>query len=397
MITQLDKYIAKRVAVPLAAIICIAALLLVLERMLRLFDFVVSEGGPATVVAQMLANLVPQYLGLALPVGVFLGSLIAFRDLAQKSELDILRASGLSLWRMALPTAFIAVLITCISSALVGWIQPYTRYLYQELAYDLRSGAFGAAVRPGEFVKIADNTILKINSTSADGSTMRQVFLERRQNNSSGSNERIATITAAEGQLLRANSADQVILRLYDGQIVQEFPAGTNKTPTQPKILRFSQQDIAIRLPAAETFRTRGGQHREMTLPELYKAFSYDQTNPNLWQFKAAFHWRLANILSILWLPFLAIPFALTAKRQGGNRGLVVGLAILIVYNELMESMQRLAVKTGAPYTSIWILYAAVMLFAFWLFARSNKSADSDPLASIQNMIVSPLRRAKRS
>ena len=57
-------------------------MLLLLDKMLRLFDFVVSEGGPVSVVWQMLANLIPEYLALGIPIGLLLGILLAFRRLA---------------------------------------------------------------------------------------------------------------------------------------------------------------------------------------------------------------------------------------------------------------------------------------------------------------------------
>ena len=45
----------------------LSAMLLVLEKMLRLFDFVATEGGPVSVVWRMLANLIPEYLSLGIP------------------------------------------------------------------------------------------------------------------------------------------------------------------------------------------------------------------------------------------------------------------------------------------------------------------------------------------
>ena len=91
MLNQIDRYLARLILVPLVGTLCLAAMLLILDRMLRLFDFVVSEGGPVTVVWRMLANLIPEYLGLAIPVGLTLGILLAFRKLALSSELDALR------------------------------------------------------------------------------------------------------------------------------------------------------------------------------------------------------------------------------------------------------------------------------------------------------------------
>jgi lipopolysaccharide export system permease protein len=98
--TALDRYMARLIAVPLISTLLISAMLLVLDRMLRLFDFVASEGGPVSVVWQMLANLLPEYLGLGIPIGLMLGILLAFRRLATTSELDVLRAVGMSYGRM---------------------------------------------------------------------------------------------------------------------------------------------------------------------------------------------------------------------------------------------------------------------------------------------------------
>ena len=93
---SIDRYMARLIALPLLSTLVIAAMLLVLDRMLRLFDFVATEGGPINVVWQMLANLLPEYFGLGIPIGLMLGCLLAFRRLATSSELDILRAVGMS-------------------------------------------------------------------------------------------------------------------------------------------------------------------------------------------------------------------------------------------------------------------------------------------------------------
>jgi len=67
---SIDRYMARLIAVPLFANLVIALMLLVLDRMRILFDFVATEGGPVSVVWQMLANLVPEYAGLAVPLAL---------------------------------------------------------------------------------------------------------------------------------------------------------------------------------------------------------------------------------------------------------------------------------------------------------------------------------------
>ena len=63
-LSLIDRYLARSIAVPLFGTLVLAAMLLVLDKMLRLFDFVASEGGPVSVVFKMLVNLIPEYAGL---------------------------------------------------------------------------------------------------------------------------------------------------------------------------------------------------------------------------------------------------------------------------------------------------------------------------------------------
>src|ERR1043166_3381030 len=99
-ITAIARYILRLVLVPMIGTFVLAASLLLLEKMLRLFDFVAGQGGPVGVVFKMLANLMPEYLGMAIPRGLMLGFLLPFRKLAPSSELDVMRAVGLSYPRL---------------------------------------------------------------------------------------------------------------------------------------------------------------------------------------------------------------------------------------------------------------------------------------------------------
>ena len=61
MIPSIDRYILRLVIVPMLGVFALAASLLTLDKMLRLFDFVAVEGGPVGVVFKMLGALVPEY------------------------------------------------------------------------------------------------------------------------------------------------------------------------------------------------------------------------------------------------------------------------------------------------------------------------------------------------
>ena len=90
----MDRYLARSIAIPLFGTLVLAAMLLVLDKMLRLFDFVVNTGGPVSVVWRMLANLLPEYFSLGIPIGLLLGILLAFRKLACRRSSTHCAGSG---------------------------------------------------------------------------------------------------------------------------------------------------------------------------------------------------------------------------------------------------------------------------------------------------------------
>lgn len=371
---------------PMLTTLGVAALLLILERMLKLFDFVVNQGGPVEVVFRMLANLTPHYMGLALPVGLLLGVLVAFRNLSLSSEYDAITSSGTSLLQLVKPLLMLAMLLAIINTILVGWIQPYSQYAYRGLVFDLRSGALGASIRVGDFVEIGDNITLMIEESRQQGAELGGIFLERRSEGNS------ISVTAERGGFFATGDDQTILLRLFNGVLVD-----LNESQNKPRVLTFERQDLTIRLPEREVFRDRGGQELELTLPELFvERNDPENTAEERAAFNGNFHWRIMHSLSFFVLPFLAIPMGLTNKRTGRSTGIVIGLSLLIVYNELMEGMET-AVQNGAsPYLTIWALFGLFTFISFFFFRVAAFKAGGEPLAYIDafvSAIAGPIKR----
>lgn len=386
---RLDRYIFRQILVPLTITLSIAALLLVLERMLRLFDFVVNQGGPVDVVFEMLANLMPHYMGLALPVGVFLGVMMAFRSLSLSSEYEVATSAGQSLLQLLRPALLTACLCAAINVALTGWIQPYSRYTYRELVFELRSGALGASIRVGDYVTIGKNVVLRVDGARNNGQILEGVFVERRWP------DRTLAVSAESGQFFATPDRDAVLLRLFNGTSVE-----LNRDHNLPRVLQFDQQDLNIDLPEAATFRQRGGQERELTLIELYTEQNNGSRPPEERQaITAQFHWRIMHSLTFFILPFLAAPLGLTNHRNPRATGIVFGLGLLVVYNEVMEVMQSAVADGASPWTTIWLLYVLFATFAFWVFSMRAFRSGGDPLLIIDavwDKTASPLVRGAK-
>lgn len=380
MLARFDRYMARLIAVPLFATLMIAAMLLLLEKMLKLFDFVVNEGGPASVVWRMLGNLIPQYLGLGIPVGLLLGVLLAFRNLALSSELDAMRAVGISYMRMLRVPYMYALLLGLLTLLIVGFIQPISRYAYEGLEFELRSGALGATIDVGEFVQVARNTTLRVEESRDHGRDLRGIFVSGQS-----ADGKTVSVTAARGTFLATDDPDVILLRLTDGTLVHDAPGYR-----QPRVLTFRMHDLPIDLPQIELFRIRGAEadDNELTLPELYRVGYLGQgtaTEKNREAVRANLHRRLVQVFAVLVIPLLAVALAVPPKRSTSAVGVFAALTILIVYNEISEAAERSGAAGKADIAlSQWGSFVAFSLLCAWFFHVLANVPGGQPIAMIE-------------
>jgi lipopolysaccharide export system permease protein len=350
---------------PLLATLAIAASLLLLEKMLNLFDFVAAEGGPVSVVWRMLANLVPEYLSLGIPIGLLLGILLAFRRLATSSELDIFRAVGMSYFRLLRVPFMLAIALAAVNFAIVGFIQPSSRYLYEELRFELRSGAFGAKVRVGEFNNVGKNLTVRIEESRNNGNALSGLFVFAQSN----SGQTIA-VTAEQGQFLRTDDPDTILLRLEKGTLVHDAP-----NYSSPRVLSFTSHDIPIPLPKIENFRTRGGKDREYLITELVQ-IGLDAQKPALDRNRAwsNFHFRLAEVAMMLLLPLLALALAIPPKRSTSALGVFLSIVMVVTYHKINEYAEGVGgMGIVDPIIALWVpflLFAALILWMYHIIAH---------------------------
>lgn len=385
---SIDRYMARLIAVPLISTLLISAMLLVLDRMLRLFDFVATEGGPVSVVWRMLANLLPEYLGLGIPIGLMLGCLLAFRRLGTSSELDVLRAVGMSYTRLLKVPYMFAIALALFNLAIVGFVQPWARYNYEQLRFELRTGALGASIKVGEFTNFGDRMTLRIESSKESGRELSGIFV-RMQTKDSGP----LAVTAESGQFLRSDDPDTIIFRLTNGTLVH-----TDKGSKVPRVLTFSTHNLPIPLPKYEAFRKRGDRSLEQTLPELAR-IGRDRNEEELKRdtSRAAFHFRLAEVLSMFLLPMLAVALGVPAKRSTSALGVFLAIVLIVTYHKVNEYAQAIgALGRIDPLIALWVPFALFAALTFWMYYQVAYVPGGQPLAQVEKMFDKAVKAVTR-
>jgi lipopolysaccharide export system permease protein len=379
-LNRIDRYLARLIFVPLVATLVLAAMLLLLDKMLRLFDFVVSEGGPVDVVWRMLMNMVPEYLGLGIPIGLLMGTLLAFRKLALSSELDVLRGVGISYERLLLVPYLFALALMAVNVFIVGFVQPHAEYAYQGLRFELRSGALGASIKVGEFTNMGRRMTIRVERSEGQGHILHGVFV--RAEDRSG---RSIAVTADRGAFLATRDEDAIVLRLTNGRLVHNAPAYR-----VPRVLSFASHDIPIDLPAIDAFRRRGVGIEELTLPELVTTASAPGASAEQrLASRANFHFRLAEVLMMLLVPLLAVSLAVPPKRSSSGLGIFLSLVFVVAYhkiNQYAESMGSLGRLD--PALAVWVPFALATALILWMFWTLAHKPGGQPIGALERVFA---------
>ncbi|HYJ53051.1 MAG TPA: LPS export ABC transporter permease LptF [Allosphingosinicella sp.] len=377
---QIDRYLFRLILVPLIGTLCLAAMLLLMDRMLRLFDFVVSEGGPVTVVWRMLANLIPEYLGLAIPVGLALGILLAFRKLALSSELDTLRAVGLGYGRLLWVPYCYALLLLGLNFAIVGFLQPYAQYSYQNLRYELSSGALGASIKVGEFTSLGRRMTLRIERSENHGTDLHGVFLRIAERGG-----RTVAVSADRGRFLATDDPETILFRLSNGRLVHDQPGYRT-----PRVLSFMQHDLPINLPAIGNFRGRGDGTKELTVPELWRLggdarLSQERRNA----IRANFHFRMVEVAMMLLVPLLAVALAVPPKRSTSGLGIFFSIVFVVTYHKVNQYAEQMGAQGRIdPFIALWgpfLIFAGLMVWMYWTLAHTP---GGQPIGALERLFA---------
>ena len=371
----IDRYLARSIAVPLIGTLVLASMLFVLDKMLRLFSFVIDAGGPVKVVFQMLASLLPEYIALGIPIGLLLGILLAFRKLAISSELDALRGIGVGYGRMLRIPYVFAVVLMFVNLAIVGYVEPWARYSYERLRFDLQSGALGAAIKVGEFNSLGKRLTLRIDSSEKNGTQLKGIFLQ--VDDKPGSS---ISATAEEGRFLATDDPNTILFRLRRGLLIQQMD-----TFAAPRSLSFDSYDLPINLPAIDQFRGRGLDEDELTLVEVLRRGygNNDVANRNPAQANA--NYRLVEALMMIMLPLLAVALAVPPKRSTSGLGIFVAILMVVAYHKINQYGEQMGAQGRIdPLLALWGPFFLMMALIGWMYHVVAHRPGGQPIGALE-------------
>jgi lipopolysaccharide export system permease protein len=383
---RLDLYLARLIAVPLLATIAITIALMFLQYLPVLFDRLVQQGASTSVIWKMLGFLMPEYLDLALPIGLLLGTMMAFRRLSLSQEMDVLTASGMGAMRLLRVPLLYAVVISVLAVGMTGFVQPLGAAAYDKLGFLAKTGAFGLPLEVASFNELADGLTLRMEQRDSSSGKMQNVFVH-----SAIEGTRPFVVTAREGQFIKAPRSHMIMLRLNGGRVIME-KAKVNDM----QVVNFDEYDIPITAPTLANYRPRPTDEEEMTTPQLVDSWrdaSLPKASRHL--LHGEFQRRIIVCLIPFLIPFLAFAAFRPPLRSTSPLGLIAGLFLLVLLIKILDLGVRLTEWPASPI--LWTAFAVFAGLVFRIFYIAAYTVAGEPLALLYRARDSILRFMRKA
>lgn len=385
-LSTIDAYLLRLMATPMVAALAVTLAALLLERVLRLFELLTGKGAPLGLVLSMTLNLVPHYLGLALPAAFAVGIIAVMTSLGSENELDAMEGAGWSIRRIGAGFVLCGAGLGVLSLLLFGYLQPYSRYAFQAVKHELVNAAWDARVEAGAFIDAGRGMTISAEEVDPTGRYLTRVFLLQVEEDGA---ERI--LTAERGVLIPNPETRTLRLRLENGVAVSIGRAEGELSVRFDSLLLEREFDLD-----SGFFRPRGGSERELTQDELLVRIRGEDGLPTEPRYAAEYHGRLVRALALLGVPLIAVPLAVAGKRSPVWRRVVVALAVLIVFQNVTKTVEGLAANGAVPPApALWGLCAVYFAFGFWLFLTTSSQGSDGAARKFYVIVDNALRRAR--
>ena len=317
----LDDMILRDFALYLGMVLATFLILALVFTFFELLTDIVRNKVPVIMLAEYLLNLSPSLLYLMAPVAVLLAVLITFGLLEKSSELTAMKATGISIYRAALP-----VIVVCgiFAAAMFVFDQLYIPHTNKEQEI-LRNQIKG---KPPQTYLQADrkwifgqnNDIFYYQVFDPDTNQLGGVSIFEFDPNTFQLTRRIYAAHAHWEPSLNKWVFEQGWIRTLSGTSIQDYRTFD--------VVTFNElhEDPSY-------FKKEVKQSSEMNYEELQRYISdLEQSGFDTVRLKVQLEKKLAFPLITLVMAVLAVPFAASGRKGGALGGVVIAVAIAVVY-----------------------------------------------------------------
>ena len=344
--TRLSRYILRQCFGVMIFVTAALSAAIWLAQSLRLIDLIVNRGLSIDVFLYLAALILPRFLDIVLPIGVFIAVLFTFNRLTAESELVVMRSAGLSHIALVKPVLILAGIAFLILMSLSVYFLPASNRAFKDLQFEIRNRFVSSLIQEGTFTTISDKLTIYIRSRDDRGEVRGLLINDTRDL------QHPVTILAERGAFVDSPAGARIVM--VNGNR-QQFDTETLKL----SLLTFESYTLDLdTLHDAPVARFREPQER--FLDELF-APPADADDSLREGFLVEAHQRILVPLSAF--SFSLIPLACLLpgelNRRGQLKRVLLAIATAFLFELLDLGVNNLAARSPA---AIPLMYAVDLL-----------------------------------
>lgn len=364
----LNRYIFRQVLLTSLFVAFGMTALITLFGSLRLVDFVLNRGLPATVLLELAGLRIPEFLAIILPLAAVTAILVVYNRLINESELVVMRSAGMSQWSLAQPGILVAILAMLASYALSLYISPVSYAGFKAQQFSYRNAYGSVLLQEGRFNTPIDGVTVYARSRESRGE-MRGIFAHDARDP-----EQAVTYMAERANATQTDTGMRVVLFKGSRQQVD------NETG-RLTLFYFDQYSLDLGL-INETGTTRWQEPEERLLGRLFKPdqSANDQYYKN--DLLAEGHRRLTSPLYVVAFCMVALAALLSGEfnRRGQTFRILIAIGIVVGLQLASLSVFNMAQQSLALVPTMYALPLFAILASGLVLSRASR-AHREPAA----------------
>lgn len=356
---------------------------LMLERLLVLLDLLAADSSPLSTFLSLLADLIPHYLGLAIPAAFCVAVFSSIRQFNLNNEIDALLNAGKSLFQCSRPYIISGYIISFLCIILYGYVQPFARYDFRAAFFYASHAGWAPHIQSHMIIQPNNHVVMIVDKASQYGTKLSGIFI--RQTKLNNKKQPVEQITIADkGNFYSLADHSKIQLTLYDGQTLTLNPNNNNNITDFTNATRILENSNKKNI-----FRNRGDDERELTLTELYQQIRHhSKKSIPILDIKAEFHFRLVRALSVMAIPFLATALAITPKRKKKNWGLATAAIVLVAYDHIQQlGLTLISHGHNNAFIALWLPFFFFIFICYGFLVFKNNPYFFYPLFLFKRLV----------
>ncbi|MBL0947159.1 LptF/LptG family permease [Brevundimonas sp.] len=226
--TLIQGYLFRQLLLPVAGACGALVGIGVLSQSLDQLEFVVERGQSLWLMLKLTLLAVPQLLGVILPIGLFVGALVALSRLQREQELTAIQAVGLTRTAMIRPAVRLALIVAVLGLLINAVIQPWSQSTARTEAFAVRSDLAALLIEEGRFVQGPDGLTVYVQEIEQNG-LLKNLF-----------------IYIQRGETTETWNATEARFGRVDGEPVLTLVGGSNQRYSSAGVLNLLSFDTYV-------------------------------------------------------------------------------------------------------------------------------------------------------